>query len=265
MVLATQNPIDFVGTYPLPEAQMDRFFLRIAIGYPSIEEEMDVLERYSGQRRIAAQGAAARVRRAGDHRMQEMVGADIRQPRGAQLCGHHRRANAGSTLPCSWACRRAAPSRWCGRPRPARCWPGATTCCPMTCGTWRCSVLSHRLMLTPEARMKDYSAQNMLKQLLDVPACARQAGQVTSQVLRQLPRRADDHRWLCALSLGGRVFYLLSLIAGLMLVYSASQRADDARDVPSHPASRYAQGGARGGGPFAGCAAQRQPAACGGV
>ncbi|HPY93964.1 MAG TPA: AAA family ATPase, partial [Clostridia bacterium] len=49
MVLATQNPIDFVGTYPLPEAQMDRFFLRVMIGYPSIEEEMDVLERFSSQ------------------------------------------------------------------------------------------------------------------------------------------------------------------------------------------------------------------------
>ncbi|NLE70185.1 MAG: MoxR family ATPase, partial [Clostridiales bacterium] len=49
MVLATQNPIDFVGTYPLPEAQMDRFFLRVMIGYPSIEEEMDVLERFSAQ------------------------------------------------------------------------------------------------------------------------------------------------------------------------------------------------------------------------
>lgn len=49
MVLATQNPGEFVGTYPLPEAQMDRFFLRISIGYPSIQEEMDVLERYSSQ------------------------------------------------------------------------------------------------------------------------------------------------------------------------------------------------------------------------
>ena len=38
MVLATQNPVDFVGTYPLPEAQMDRFFMRIAIGYPSVED-----------------------------------------------------------------------------------------------------------------------------------------------------------------------------------------------------------------------------------
>ena len=48
MVLATQNPTEFVGTYPLPEAQMDRFFLRISIGYPTVEQEMDVLERYSG-------------------------------------------------------------------------------------------------------------------------------------------------------------------------------------------------------------------------
>ena len=48
IVLATQNPGEFVGTYPLPEAQVDRFFLRISIGYPTVEQEMDVLERYSG-------------------------------------------------------------------------------------------------------------------------------------------------------------------------------------------------------------------------
>lgn len=48
IVLATQNPVEFVGTYPLPEAQMDRFFMRVSIGYPSVEDEMDILERYSG-------------------------------------------------------------------------------------------------------------------------------------------------------------------------------------------------------------------------
>ena len=48
MVLATQNPSEFVGTYPLPEAQMDRFFLRVSMGYPTLEEEMAVLERFSG-------------------------------------------------------------------------------------------------------------------------------------------------------------------------------------------------------------------------
>lgn len=48
MVLATQNPTEFVGTYPLPEAQMDRFFIRVSMGYPTLEEEMAVLERFSG-------------------------------------------------------------------------------------------------------------------------------------------------------------------------------------------------------------------------
>lgn len=47
MVLATQNPNEFMGTYPLPEAQLDRFFMRINLGYPTIEEEMDVLNRFT--------------------------------------------------------------------------------------------------------------------------------------------------------------------------------------------------------------------------
>jgi MoxR-like ATPase len=45
LVLATQNPIEYEGTYPLPEAQLDRFLLRIGVGYPAREEEWDVLER----------------------------------------------------------------------------------------------------------------------------------------------------------------------------------------------------------------------------
>jgi MoxR-like ATPase len=45
LVLATQNPIEYEGTYPLPEAQLDRFLLRIAIGYPDREQEWTVLAR----------------------------------------------------------------------------------------------------------------------------------------------------------------------------------------------------------------------------
>jgi MoxR-like ATPase len=45
VVLATQNPIEYEGTYPLPEAQLDRFLLRLGVGYPSREEEWEVLER----------------------------------------------------------------------------------------------------------------------------------------------------------------------------------------------------------------------------
>jgi MoxR-like ATPase len=45
LVLATQNPIEYEGTYPLPEAQLDRFLLRIGIGYPERDQEWEVLER----------------------------------------------------------------------------------------------------------------------------------------------------------------------------------------------------------------------------
>jgi MoxR-like ATPase len=45
-VLATQNPIELEGTFPLPEAQVDRFFMRLKLGYPSLEDEGAILKRY---------------------------------------------------------------------------------------------------------------------------------------------------------------------------------------------------------------------------
>jgi len=47
-VLATQNPIEQEGTYPLPEAQADRFLLKIKVGYPTYEEELQIVEQYTG-------------------------------------------------------------------------------------------------------------------------------------------------------------------------------------------------------------------------
>jgi MoxR-like ATPase len=45
MVMATQNPIEYEGTFPLPEAQLDRFFMRISLGYPTPEEEVAIMDR----------------------------------------------------------------------------------------------------------------------------------------------------------------------------------------------------------------------------
>ena len=77
LVLATQNPVELEGTFPLPEAQLDRFLLRLALGYPSVEEELRIVEEQvvkhplsglapwalarRGER--AAGGGAGRVRR----------------------------------------------------------------------------------------------------------------------------------------------------------------------------------------------------------
>lgn len=49
MVIATQNPIEHEGTYRLPEAQLDRFMMKIVVGYPTLEEEIKILERQSEQ------------------------------------------------------------------------------------------------------------------------------------------------------------------------------------------------------------------------
>ncbi len=54
MVVATQNPIEYLGTYPLPESQMDRFFLRLALGYPDPEEEKKLLRRGGTERALLA-------------------------------------------------------------------------------------------------------------------------------------------------------------------------------------------------------------------
>ena len=53
-VLATQNPIEQEGTYPLPEAQSDRFLLKILVGYPKFEDEVEIVTRYAEDQRPPA-------------------------------------------------------------------------------------------------------------------------------------------------------------------------------------------------------------------
>jgi MoxR-like ATPase len=52
LVLATQNPIEYEGTYPLPEAQLDRFMVRVSLGYPSTEQESDMLLAHAERDRV---------------------------------------------------------------------------------------------------------------------------------------------------------------------------------------------------------------------
>jgi MoxR-like ATPase len=54
LVLATQNPVEYLGTYPLPESQLDRFLMRISLGYPSMEEERRLLVSGGADRVLAA-------------------------------------------------------------------------------------------------------------------------------------------------------------------------------------------------------------------
>lgn len=81
-MLATANPIEHEGTYPLPEAQLDRFLLRLGFGYPAVDEEWDVLQRRIGRRSddidvarvLDADGLLAVQRCAEDIHVAEAVG-----------------------------------------------------------------------------------------------------------------------------------------------------------------------------------------------
>ena len=59
LVLATENPLELEGTYPLPEAQVDRFLMRLAVGYPTTDEELGILERRRARKEDAVSVAAA--------------------------------------------------------------------------------------------------------------------------------------------------------------------------------------------------------------
>ncbi|MBQ9343556.1 MAG: MoxR family ATPase [Clostridia bacterium] len=164
MVLATQNPVDFVGTYPLPEAQMDRFFLRIRIGYPSVEEEMDVLARYSGtvsplstlQSICTAQDVVA---------MQEQVGT-IYCSREAlayvakltALTREHPQLALGASPRAGIALVRAAQA--------CAVLSGRDYVLPDDIRRMAIPVLAHRLILTPEARVRRQNVEQLLSTLI---------------------------------------------------------------------------------------------------
>lgn len=61
MVLATQNPVECFGTYPLPEAQMDRFFLKLSIGYPGKNEEKMIIDRFGSENPLTELKSVANI------------------------------------------------------------------------------------------------------------------------------------------------------------------------------------------------------------
>jgi MoxR-like ATPase len=61
LVVATQNPVEYEGTYPLPEAQLDRFMVRVSLGYPSAQQESDMLAEHAASDRVLDLGPVAEV------------------------------------------------------------------------------------------------------------------------------------------------------------------------------------------------------------
>ena len=164
IVLATQNPGEFVGTYPLPEAQVDRFFLRISIGYPTVEQEMDVLERYSGS--VRPMDAITPICTAQDIlAMQEQVATVYCSPEVRNYVAVLAAATRKDASFQLGASTRAAIALI----------RGAQACAllddrdfvlPEDVQHMLLPVFAHRMVLSPEARMKGVQAEDVLVRIM---------------------------------------------------------------------------------------------------
>ena len=108
MVIATQNPIEHEGTYPLPESQLDRFLMRVSVGYPSRDAEIDMLETHGDHTSLDDIGAGGqRGRRGGDDRHRP---GGARRPQPARPTWSTWPTPPAAIPSSPWACRRGPPS-----------------------------------------------------------------------------------------------------------------------------------------------------------
>ena len=167
LVIATQNPREFEGTYPLPESQLDRFMLRIDMDYPAREAEAQILSRYGGVT-LAAQAALADVTPLGRAILAEArAEADgIRVAEAlvayvldlARASREHARLTLGLSTRGALALLKAA--------RITAGLRGGEFVTPDDVKQAAVSVLAHRLVLTPEAALEGTSDAEIVRTLL---------------------------------------------------------------------------------------------------
>ncbi len=180
LVLATQNPIEYEGTYPLPEAQLDRFLLRVSFGYPSRSDEWEVLSRrmerredevelnpvVDGQTLLALQGAIE------DVHVSDAVGAYIVDLVTAT------RTSTSTTVG-------ASPRGSLAVLKLARCkaaLAGRDFVTPEDVKAVAVPGLAHRLMLKPELWVQQLAAEDIVRELLEtVPTPAAEAAAPTTE------------------------------------------------------------------------------------
>ena len=164
MVLATQNPIEYEGTFPLPEAQLDRFMLRIRLGYPNKEDEIIVLDRQrqshpinhleqvvSVDELLAAQETIKEIYI--DEQIKQYIVEVVRQTR------EHPDVYLGSSTRGALAIYRL------GQARAAMF--GRDFVLPDDVKALASVALSHRIIVGPAARIKDIAPDAIVQEILD--------------------------------------------------------------------------------------------------
>ncbi len=180
LVLATQNPIETEGTYALPEAQVDRFMLKVLVGYPNPTEEFVIVERMTSALQAVqkvltteqllepAKKGGPGVRRPGAHRIRRARCVDCQRshdpPR--QEVGVAKESGGAYTLFCSGASPRASINLILTA-RALAFVRGRDYALPQDVLDMALDVMRHRLVLSYEALSDNVASDDLLKKILE--------------------------------------------------------------------------------------------------
>ncbi len=164
LVIATQNPVDHEGTFPLPEAQLDRFLLRFQLGYPSFDDELKMLDIIRAEHpvnKIKAVASAADLVACQEAVRNIHVDPKVREyiMRIVHATRQHEDVALGGSPRASIALFRTAQSLAAIR--------GSDFVKPDDVKRMAPSVLGHRLILKPESRLRRITAASVVEDILD--------------------------------------------------------------------------------------------------
>ena len=164
LVLATQNPIEYEGTFPLPEAQLDRFLLRITLGYPSRSEEVTIIEMQQSEHPVDSVNQVVSVDEVAQLQAaaREVYVDGLIKEYVVSLSDATRRHEAiylGASPRGSLGLFRAAQAK--------ALLEGRDYTIPDDVKNLAEAVLAHRLIVNPASRMKDITGSTILEEVLD--------------------------------------------------------------------------------------------------
>jgi MoxR-like ATPase len=164
MVLATQNPIEYEGTFPLPEAQLDRFMLRVRMGYPNAADEIEILDRQQLQHPIETLKSVIKVPEL-QEAMEEIKKVFVSEPIKKYIVEltTHTRQNADIYLGASP--RGSLALYRTGQALAALV--GRDYVLPDDIKRMAVPVLAHRVIVGPAARLRELSAEKLVQEILE--------------------------------------------------------------------------------------------------
>jgi MoxR-like ATPase len=163
LVMATQNPVELEGTYPLPEAQIDRFMLRVGLGYPDQEEENRILERFSAGDPLPdlkAVTSAEEIAALQAERQQVRVESSVRDyiVRVARATRDHAEIDLGASPRATLALYLASQA-WAGI-------HGRDYVIPDDVKDMAPNTLTHRLMIAPQAQLRGRKPEELVADIV---------------------------------------------------------------------------------------------------